>query len=476
MKRAVTAAAAFGYCGALAGLAIWSARALHGTACQDVYFGYQQLQARTSVGLSLPLPVVQMCDSRLLPLLLVALTLVASAGWAVLLVRTPRRAAVGTCAAIGLACAMLFPYVPSTDPYAYALYGYEALHGATPYAASPASASNASHALNALYRLFPPRSSNRVANYGPVAVLQYEAVAFAAGDNLAHFIVLQRVCNAALLALLAWLLSLVRPPGTSRRRAAWIAFHPLLLLESVAFGHGDLLMLVLLCAALAAYRNRSNALCTVLIVLAAEVRLVAALALAVLFIELSRSDVRALVRCMCATGAAFALTAAASIAYYGTFTFGGAPAIEAYSSPAILALDAFGVSMRHVGQGLVLQAAFGLICIAVVLRLRTYRYLPFASLAALPIMRAWYCQWLLPLAALTSDRRAQIAAALCASIAIVAEYPAMTAHSDARTWSIVLALQWLLPAAALLSPELRLKGRFRFARVSPRRQTRAAES
>lgn len=450
MKRAASLTAAAAYCGALIALAVWSARSLHGTACQDVYFGYHQLQARSSTGLSLPVPVVQMCDNHTLPLLLVAFALAACAGWAMMLQHMPRKWIAALCACAGLGCAIAFPYVPSTDPYAYALYGYEAAHGATPYAASHARTSDRSRALNELYRLFPPGSSNRVANYGPVAVLQYQAVAFAAGDSLRRFVIFQRLCNAALLVLLAWLLRFVRPPQIGRTQAAWAAFHPLMLLESVAFGHGDILMLVLLCAALAAYRKGLPALCAALIVLGAEVRLVAALGLAVLFIELGRRDVRGLVRSVCAAAAAFAGTAAAAMVVYGKFTFGGAPAIEAFSSPAILAFDAFGVSMRHVGAGLVVQAAFGLALIAALLRARLYRYLPFAALAALPIMRAWYCQWLVPMIALDADRRVRVAAFAAASIAIIAEYPAMTAQSDAPTWGVILSLQWLLPAAAAL--------------------------
>lgn len=428
------------------------------------------------MGLSLPVPVVQMCDNRTLPLLLIALALTACAGWAVMLRHMPRRWIIAACACAGLGCAIAFPYVPSTDPYAYALYGFEAAHGATPYVASHARASNQSQALSRLYRFFPPGSSNRVANYGPVAVLQYQAVAFAAGERLGRFVLFQRLCNAALLVLLAWLLRLVRPPQIGRTQAAWVAFHPLMLLESVAFGHGDILMLVLLCAALAAYRSGRPALCAALVILGAEVRLVAALALAVLFIELSRRDVRGLVLAACAALATFAGTAAAATAVYGKFTFGGAPAIEAFSSPAILAFDAFGVSMRHVGAGLVVQAAFGLALIAVVLRMRLYRYLPFAALAALPIMRAWYCQWLVPLLALEADRRVRAAAFAAASIAIIAEYPAMTAQSNAPTWGVILSLQWLLPALVLCVPMVIEARRTLRSNIAAAAQSRSALS
>jgi hypothetical protein len=439
------------YCGILAALALWSARSLHGTVCQDVYFGFHQVQARSSIGLSLPVPVVQMCDNGVLPLLLIALTIAACGAWSAVLRFLPNAwiLAAGACAAA--ASSIVFPYVPSTDPYAYALYGYEALHGTTPYASSAARTPNSS-VLRTLDGFFPPKSSNRIANYGPVAVLQYQTVAFAAGDSLERFVLLQRAFNASLILLLGWLLMLVRAPGSSRREAAWIAFHPLLLIESVAFGHGDVLMLALLCAALAAYRRGAIFLCAALVVLACEVRLVAALALAVLLVELSRRNPRVLMQAICSSIVTLGITAVAAIAAYGKFTFGGAPAIEAFSSPLIFAFDAFGVTMKHVGQGLLTQAALGLALIAVALLLKRYLYLPFAALAALPIVRAWYCQWLVPAIALTANRNIRIAAGVSAGVAIVAEYPAMTAHSDLRTWFVILLLQWLAPIAALLWP------------------------
>lgn len=463
MKRAAPSVLTLIYCGILVTLACWSARSLHGTVCQDVYFGFHQVQARSSLGLSLPVPVVQMCGNHVLPLLLIALTLAACGAWSAVLRFLPNGWILAAGACIAVLTSIVFPYVPSTDPYAYALYGYEALHGTTPYSPSSAATASNSDVLRTLDRFFPAASSNRVANYGPVAVLQYEAVAFAAGNSLGRFVLAQRAFNACLIVLLGWLLVLVRPPGISRREAAWTAFHPLLLMESIAFGHGDVLMLALLCGALAAYRRGAIILCAALVVLACEVRLVAALALGVLLIELSRRSTRALTLAICSSVSTLAVTAVAAIAAYGKFTFGGAPAIEAFSSPLIFAFDAFGVSYKHVGQGLMSQAALGLALIALALMLKRYLYLPFAALAALPIVRAWYCQWLVPVIALTADRTIRIAAGVCAGVAIVAEYPAMTAHSDLRTWGVILVLQWVAPIAALLWPSARL----RFAAIPP---------
>jgi hypothetical protein len=449
VKRLAQPAAAALYCVLFCSLGVLSARALPGTVCGDVYFGFREVQARSSLGLSLPVPVIQMCAGYALPLLLAGFTLAACAAWALVARARARVGTAAVCAAVALAAAIAFPYVPSTDPYAYALYGYEAMHGITPYADTVQAGSPQPEPLAKLYQFFPRPSSNRVANYGPLAVLQYEAVARVSGNSLGRFVLLLRCLNAALLLALAWLLTLLRPPGTARVQAAWVAFHPLLLLESVAFAHGDLLMIVLLCAALVLYRRGAYSLCAAVIVAAAEVRLAAALALLVLCVEVDRRyGISRLVRTVAAAAATLGVSAAASIVAYGSFTLGGAPAIEAFSSPAILAFNAFGVTMRHVAAGLLVQAAFGLLCIAVVLRLRRYLYLPFAALAGLPIMRAWYCQWLVPIAALERDSAAGSAALTAASVAILAEYPAMTAHSDAATWSIILALQWLLPLAA----------------------------
>ena len=450
MQRLRAGCAALVYCASFAALGILSSKLLasHGS-CSDVYFAFDRIGARTSAGTGMPVPVVQMCGGHTLAALLIALTILASLAWAALLRWTPRRSILAACALIALGTAFAFAYLPTTDPYAYALYGYEAAHGQTPYAAVSAATAPGSRALATLYRFFPPGSTDRVANYGPAAVLEYHAVALAAGDSLRRFVLVLRAFHALLLLLLAWLLAQIRAPGLMRSQAAWVVFHPLLVLESVAFGHGDVLMLVLLGAAFLAYRKNAFAASAVLIVAASEVRMAAGLALVVLFLETNRRyGTLAFARTAAASLAAFAGTAAAARAAYGHFTLGGAPSLEAYASPMMLAFNAATVTAAHVRYGMAAQALCGFAIVVLAVRFRRYALAGLGTLAALPIIRAWYCQWAVPLVAVDADPRVRAASFAAASIAIIAEWPAMTGHSGVAAWSVILSLQWLLPAAA----------------------------
>lgn len=358
--------------------------------------------------------------------------------------------------AAAVVSSIFFPYIATTDPYAYAVYGYEALLGQNPYSNASQPAQTASPALRALYAFFPFGSVDRTANYGAVAVLQYREIARASGESLGRFIMLERLTNAALLTILAWLLMLLRAPGTGRVHAAFVAFHPLVLVESIAFVHGDILMIVLLCAALLAYRKGAIEVCAVLIVLATEVRVIAGLALLVLLMKSGQErEARTVWRATCASALALAVAAALTIRSYGTFTLGGSPALGPYTSPFLLAFNATNASMQHIALGGAAQALAGLGILAWVMLRRRYEYVPFSALAVLPVVRAWYCQWLVPLLAIEERSAVSYAAGALAGIAIVSEWPDMTGHSDAATWAVILCLQWLPPLAALLFPVLK---------------------
>jgi hypothetical protein len=260
---------------------------------------------------------------------------------------------------------------------------------------------------------------------------------------------------------------LLRPPNTARISAGFVAFHPLILIESVAFAHGDILMLVLLCVALAAYRKGAIEICAAVIALAMEARVIAGLALLVLLMKAARDrDTRLLLRAGFASSATVVLTVLLSFAAYHTFTLGGSPSIEPYSSPLLLAFNAAGPTMAHVTLGGTLQALLGLAIVLPLMLAGRFSYVPLASLAILPMMRAWYCQWVIPQIAIEGPSKARYAAAMLAGVGIVSEWPEMTGHSDPVTWAIILSLQWLLPAAVLLGYAKR-KGTLRLTAPNP---------
>ena len=94
------------------------------------------------------------------------------------------------------------------------------------------------------------------------------------------------------------------------------------------------------------------------------------------------------------------LTAVASLRFFGTFTLGNAPTL-APGAPVMILFELFGLKSFPVGVAL--QAAVGFFAIYLALRSRAFRFVPVAALAALPVVRAWYLQWLVPVAALSDD-------------------------------------------------------------------------
>lgn len=445
------AIAAIAYAAILAALSFSSLRFIHQHGvCSDVsVLGH--VYARSAIGALLPIPVIQLCSDVTAASLLILGVVAASCAWAAAMRWTPRAWVLIPCMTAGTLSCAFFPYIATTDPYAYAVYGYEALLGQNPYSSSQQAVKSSSPALQTLYGFFPSGSVDRTANYGPAAVLQYREIARASGGSLGRFVMLGRFTNVVLLLVLAWLLMLLRAPGTGRLRSALVAFHPLMLVESIAFVHGDVLMLVLLCAALAAYRKNAIEICAVLIVLGMEVRVIAGLALVVLLMKAGQErDMRTIFRAACASAFAVALTAIPTLAAYGTFTLGGSPALGPYTSPMVLAFNAAGASLQHIAIGGALQALGGLGILAWLMLTKRYAYVPLSALTVLPIVRAWYCQWLVPLIAIESRSGVTSAAAAVAGIAIVAEWPEMTGRSDAATWAVILCLQWLPPIASLL--------------------------
>lgn len=421
----------------------------HGS-CSDVsVFGH--IEARTSLGMLLPVPVVQLCSNHIAASILIFGIIAASCAWAALLRWAPRGWVIAACMVAGMLSSLFFPYIATTDPYAYAVYGYRALWGQNPYSASDRLPAPHSHVLNELDTFFPSGSVDRTANYGALAILEYREIARASADSLGRFIMLARLTNVVLLLVLAWLLMLLRAPGTGRLQSAFVAFHPLVLIESIAFVHGDVLMLVLLCAALAAYRKRAIEVCALLIALATEVRVIAGLALLVLVMNAAQErDARTVLRALGASALTVALTANLAIGAYGTFTLGGSPALGPYTSPMLLAFNAASASMYHIALGGASQALLGLGILGLVMLAKRYEYVPFSALTVLPIVRAWYCQWLVPLIAIEARSDVRYAAAALAGIGIVTEWPEMTGHSDAAAWAVILCLQWIPPVVALL--------------------------
>ena len=413
--------------------------------CLDMGWGATVL-VRTSLGPHLPVPILQQC-AHAAPLAGWYFTgfALGAAGLLLLLGAPPKRSVLAALVALVFALAFVMPYVPNSDPYAYALYAWNGLQGRHPYAVQQLH--GGPPAMAAIAALFPGSDNYLTAcAYGPAFLAVY---ALSAGPllpvSLYAAIAAERAVGAATLLLLALTMARLQRDEDARTRAfAAIALNPLLVFESISFAHGDVLMLAFLAGAYAAFVRRRFALAALLCVLAAETRSIALLGSAVLFAELlHRRAYRDLSRAGAAAVCCAAATWAASRWLFGGFSIGPSltltAAIYAVTPPMLVGRFA-------------LEAAV----MALLLRARAYSALAPVALLSLPSVLPWYWQWLAPVAAATRDARYRAAMAASMLLGPILMYPEMVQHTNGRAAIFVItAMQLLVPALVYWMPARR---------------------
>jgi hypothetical protein len=161
--------------------------------------------------------------------------------------------------AVGYHVALLFlPLLFSRDVYSYAYYGkIAAQYHANPYVATPAD-----YPQDALAAFVGPKWVDTPAVYGPLWT-QVSALVARAVDDVADFIVVFRaIAIAASLATVAVVAGMVRRVRPEREAfaIAVLGLNPVVLFQSVASGHNDLLVALSVASAAAfvfAGRERS---------------------------------------------------------------------------------------------------------------------------------------------------------------------------------------------------------------------------
>lgn len=417
--------------------------------CQDIGFaGHRDVAA--SIAGSLPVPVVQFCGITLFAVLLMAAVPAAVALWFVVL-KAPRPLALAAFAGLCLS-ALVFPYIASSDPYAYAYYGYETTAHIKDYSPARRNEPANNAALKRLEQLFPTGSSVRTPNYGPVALAEYALIAKIAGPSLERFIMTARVCNLLLVLTCGFLCALAAPLTLSRWKAFAYFANPLVLMESVAFVHSDILMIALLLAALIAYKRGRLAVSAAMIASAMLTRSIAGMAfIPLIVIAVPQRGLRGWTGIAAGAGLTLAVAGVLSYRLFGGFGLGGSPAIEVFSSPASIVLSSVLPANAVLVAGATCQAIFGLGLTLVVVARRRYSFLPLSALTILPMVRSWYAQWAVPLLSISDDVRARRAAAALTFTAIFSEWPELTGHTDRATWAVILLVQWGCSIAAALA-------------------------
>lgn len=180
----------------------------------------------------------------------------------------------------------------SGDVYSYRAQGVIAASGLDPYRLGPVSALGADSPITQQVSSY---WQNTPAPYGPVAVAVSRTIAGLVGDNVVATVLLNRVFELAGVVLIAWALPrLARRTGVAAQTALWLGLlNPLLLWHVVSGAHYEGLMLGLLLAGVEIAldeRSRPGHLVAglLLVTVAANIKIVAVVALLCLGIELAR--------------------------------------------------------------------------------------------------------------------------------------------------------------------------------------------
>lgn len=336
----------------------------------------------------------------------------------VMVVRAADRVPAGivlTAIAAVYAFVLLAPPLLSTDVFNYQFYGrMVALYGANPYTAGPHAL-----ALDPLYQYLPSKWSYIPTAYGPLftGLSSLLAPLSIAANVFAYKAI--AACSGLATVVLVWHSARLRGIDPVKP-VALVGLNPLVVVYGVGGGHNDLLMLLGVVAGIYLVlrgRQRSGG---AIMVLAAAVKITAVLPLAFAFASGGGRRSRARGRdVLIGAGVATAVIAGLSFAWLGTgplhlpATLAKAQSEGDWSSiPGFISTRLGLGDIGHIA-GIVLFVAFvGVFCW---LLRRVWRgeldWLDAAGWTAAALLLTassllpWYVAWLMPLAALATDRR-----------------------------------------------------------------------
>ena len=311
---------------------------------------------------------------------------------------------------------LLAPPLVSTDIFSYQAYArMGAMFGTNPYLSGP-------HAIGVATRCSPTSApSGPTSRASTDRCSRSSAICWRRCRSPPAWSSTSRSRRWPALAIVALVWNIARLRGVDPvRAAALVGLNPLLVLYGVGGGHNDLLMLLAMVAAVYAVLRSRERLGGGLTVLAIGIKLTAGLllpfAIAAGGPRRGRGRRRDL---LIGAGAMFAVLASLSVALFGTGVANLLPTVahsqsegDWHSIPGVVSTRLGLVTVGHI-VGYVLAAAF--VGVAVWLLRRVWRgqtdwidgagWATVAMLVAASSLLPWYVAWVLPLAALASDRR-----------------------------------------------------------------------
>jgi alpha-1,6-mannosyltransferase len=319
------------------------------------------------------------------------------------------------------ALVLIAPPLLSTDVFSYVAYGrIGALYGANPYLHGPSTI-----AFDPLYQFIGAQWVTTPTAYGPIFTgLSYLLSPLDIGASVFAYKAIAAV-SSLVIVVVVWKSARLRALHPVKA-VALVGLNPVLIVYGVGGGHNDLLMLAILVTGLYVLLQQRERTSGALIVFATAVKLTAGLLLPFALAGGAgrRDHGRGRHGLLVGAGIGAALIAALGFALFGTGPLhlvgtlqsiqnqGGAHSIAGFISTAL----GFGALSR--GAGLVLAGGF---VVSVLWLLRRVwigeldwitgaGWATFALLLTTSLLLPWYAAWLLPLAALSNDRRLWVTA------------------------------------------------------------------
>jgi alpha-1,6-mannosyltransferase len=314
------------------------------------------------------------------------------------------------------ALVLLAPPLFSTDVFSYIAYGrMGALYGASPYLHGPSAI-----ALDPLYPFIGSQWVTTPTVYGPLFTgLSSLLSPFDIAVNVLAYKAIAAISSLTIITVV-WKGACLR--GLNPVKAiALVGLNPVIVLFGVGGGHNDLLMLAFLLTGVYVLLLRKERTGGALIVTAIAVKLTAGLLLPFALAQSAgrRDGARSRREVLTGFGAAAVLAGALGFALFGTsplHILGTLQTIQSQGgehSISGLILSLLGLDQLRAAVGFVLDAAF-LVWLAVLVR-RVWRgeldwisgagWATVALLVTASLLLPWYVGWLVPLAALSTDRR-----------------------------------------------------------------------
>ena len=312
------------------------------------------------------------------------------------------------------AIVLLAPPLFSSDVFSYAAYGrMGALYETNPYLHGPSAIPLAGlHPLIGAQWLATPSA------YGPLfTALSYLLVPFDIAANVTAYKLVAAASSLILIALV-WRAASLR--GLSPVRAAvLVGLNPVIVLYGVGGGHNDLMMLAILAAGLYVLLQERERRGGALIVTATAVKLTAGLLLPFALAGRCRGEGAARMRLAFGAALGGLAVAALAFAFFGTAPLQLPATLQGIQAEggahSIVGFLAAAVGIEPIPRALSVGLTLVFLAVVAVLLRKVWLgemdwivgagWATVALLVTTGFLVPWYVAWLLPLAALTSDRR-----------------------------------------------------------------------